>query len=271
MTTPTNATPPSPRAPDTTSPLGRFVWADLMTPDADAAVAFYTEVVGWTSAPSPASGERPYTLLANAAGVPVGGIVAPDPAAHESHAYWMAHVATPDVDATTRDAKARGANVCVAPVDIPGVGRYSIINDPQGGTLALFQSARGVGPMTAPGVGDVAWYELAAGDADAAMAFHGPLLAWTEQRRMDMGPMGPYVLFGQGARDYGGMMRAAPGVPPHWRLYFGVSDLEAAMARAAARGATLQHGPIEVPGGDRVAMYLDPQGAPFALHVPKGR
>jgi predicted enzyme related to lactoylglutathione lyase len=30
-------------------PLGRFVWYELLTSDPDAAIPFYTKLIGWTT------------------------------------------------------------------------------------------------------------------------------------------------------------------------------------------------------------------------------
>jgi predicted enzyme related to lactoylglutathione lyase len=58
--------------------------------------------------------------------------------------------------------------------------------------------------------------------------------------------------------------------PPHWLYYVQVGDLDGAIARAKSRGAKLLNGPMQVPGGARIAQLDDPQGAGFALHeMPK--
>jgi predicted enzyme related to lactoylglutathione lyase len=55
-----------------------------------------------------------------------------------------------------------------------------------------------------------------------------------------------------------------------WLYYVDVVDLDAAVGRATKRGAKLMNGPMEVPGGARIAQLMDPQGAAFALHqLPK--
>jgi hypothetical protein len=59
--------------------------------------------------------------------------------------------------------------------------------------------------------------------------------------------------------------RTAPG----WLLYARVADIDRAVARVEAGGGVVVKRPHEVPGGDRVARLLDPQGAPFALHQPR--
>ena len=53
---------------------------------------------------------------------------------------------------------------------------------------------------------------------------------------------------------------------PGWLHYTQVADLDAAVERAKSKGGKLLHGPMEVPGGARIAQMMDPQGAAFALH-----
>ncbi|HEY8089790.1 MAG TPA: VOC family protein, partial [Polyangiaceae bacterium] len=84
----------------------------------------------------------------------------------------------------------------------------------------------------------------------------------------DMGPMGKYLIYANAGGDLGGMFtRPKDKLPhPHWFYYVQVDDLDAAVARAKDGGAKLVNGPMEVPGGARVAQLDDPQGAAFALH-----
>jgi predicted enzyme related to lactoylglutathione lyase len=87
-----------------------------------------------------------------------------------------------------------------------------------------------------------------------------------------MGAMGPYLIYGMGGEDLGGMFtkpKEMP-MPPAWIYYIQVDGLEAAMERATSRGAHALLGPQPVPGGARIAQLIDPQGAVFALHeAPK--
>ncbi len=80
--------------------------------------------------------------------------------------------------------------------------------------------------------------------------------------------MGKYLLFGQNGQQYGGMMNRPKEMPiSAWCYYVDVEDLDAAIARATAKGAKVMNGPMEVPGGARVAQLTDPEGAFFALHA----
>ena len=80
---------------------------------------------------------------------------------------------------------------------------------------------------------------------------------------MDMGPEhGRYLMYGRGGQHmYGGMMkRPSEEIPPMWTLYFRVPDVDAAAATVKEQGGQVLTGPMEVPGGDRVAICRDPQG-----------
>jgi len=70
----------------------------------------------------------------------------------------------------------------------------------------------------------------------------------------------------------GGIMTIPKGqtTPPMWLYYTETPDLEAALGRATKRGAKVMNGPMDVPGGGRIVLLMDPQGAAFALHqAPK--
>jgi len=60
-------------------------------------------------------------------------------------------------------------------------------------------------------------------------------------------------------------------LPPHWGIYFRVSDINAAAERIKANGGKILNGPIEVPGGDRIVNAMDPQGAAFSLQAKKAQ
>src|SRR6476620_9964777 len=105
---------------------GHFVWYEHLTKDPKAAIAFYTDVVGWTTAPF-AEGGGDYTMWVGSQG-PLGGVMRlPDQAAKMgAPPHWMAHVQVENVDATAALAKKLGGKVYVEPEDIPTVGRFAV-------------------------------------------------------------------------------------------------------------------------------------------------
>lgn len=238
-------------------------WYELMTPDPDAAQAFYAGVVGWTVA---ASGMEDFDYrLASAGETAVAGLMAPLTA--DMPCFWMIYIAVDSADATAEAAKAAGGAIYKAPADIPGVGRFAVLADPQGAAFGVLQPLPGGqgGAFDQRRAGHGNWHELRSSDPEAALGFYGTLFGWREDHRMEMGPMGFYHIFARGEAQIGGMMPAPPGAPPHWLPYFGAPSIDAAIARITALGGHVLHGPAEVPGGAFIVQASDPQGIAFAL------
>ena len=200
---------------------------------------------------------------------PLGGVTTLPAAAAAMGAppHWMGHVQVDDVDASVLVAKKLGAKVYEGPSDIPTVGRFAVIGDPQGAVISMFTPSRPMALHDANKPGEVCWNELVTSDGAAAFAFYSEVFGWTVLQDMDMGAMGTYRIYGVGDLRLGGMMTAPkPGMPPMWIHYVDTSDLESALAGATKLGGKIVNGPMEVPGGARVAQLTDPQGAVFALH-----
>lgn len=115
-------------------------WVQLNATDTAKAKAFYPAVVGWKVQNDPmpdAMGGGEYTTWLKADG-PAGGMMAM-PANTPAPSHWLSYFAVTDVDATTAKATTLGAQVFVAPTDIPGTGRFSVLADGQGATFALIK------------------------------------------------------------------------------------------------------------------------------------
>jgi predicted enzyme related to lactoylglutathione lyase len=244
---------------------GTPCWYELTTKDLDAAEAFYGKVIGWDISDSGMEGMD--YRLAKAGGSMVAGLMAMP----EAPTFWLLYFAVDDCDATARAAEAEGATVHRPPTDIPGVGRFAILTDPQNASFAILQPLPGSegGAFDQAKLGHGNWHELYATDPEAALAFYGKLFGWTESRRMDMGEMGFYHLIAHNGTEIGGVFDPGPGAPPHWLPYFGVDGAESALARITGGGGTLRNGPMEVPGGAWIVQAADPQGAGFAVVGPK--
>jgi predicted enzyme related to lactoylglutathione lyase len=252
---------------------GRFCWHDLMTEDLEAAKSFYTQLIGWeTEQWEGATGDMPpYSMWKGSKGT-LGGVMPLPEEAKKMGAppNWLAYVATDDIDASVAQAKRLGGHVMVPPTDIPTVGKFSVLADPFGAAFALFTGSEGAPGSNEPAaIGEVSWHELTTSDVDKVFGFYGEMFGWKKLDDMDMGPMGKYRIFGRGDQQLGGIFvkpAEMPG-PNAWLCYFQVADLDAKVEEAKKLGAKLLNGPMEVPGGDRIAQFLDPQGAAFALHA----
>ena len=245
---------------------GQFVWYEDMTRDPRGAIAFYSDVVGWKTEPFQGSD---YTMWVSKQG-PLGGVTKPpeEQARAGAPATWLAHVQVDDVDATVGRARQLGGRVYREPTDIPTVGRFAVIADPQGAALSIFKPAVADMPLhDTTKEGEFCWNELLTSDAVAAFRFYSDLFEWKILEEMDMGPMGTYRVFGVGDQRLGGIMTTPKGqpTPSAWLFYAETSDLEAALRRATTKGAKVLNGPMDVPGG-RIVQLQDPQGAAFALH-----
>jgi predicted enzyme related to lactoylglutathione lyase len=131
-------TPKQPAAPPS-SPVspGAFCWDELLTPDPDAAAAFYAGLLGWERRSEPMAGGGAYTVLTRD-GQPVAGVMAM-PAGATFRPSWLPYVATDDVDRTAAQAQSLGARVTTPPTDIPGVGRFAVLADPTAARIALLR------------------------------------------------------------------------------------------------------------------------------------
>jgi uncharacterized protein len=179
----------------------------------------------------------------------------------------------PALDDAVAQVKRLGGSELSGVIDIPTVGLMQMLKDPQGAAFYIIQPApREPAPDLEPAVGEPSWLELMTTDAPAAMTFYQQLFGWQPSQAMDMGDMGSYQMFNRGERMIGGMMNKPAQmaqVPPHWAIYFRVSDINAATGRVKEAGGTILSGPMEVPGGDWIVNAMDPQGATFALHARK--
>jgi predicted enzyme related to lactoylglutathione lyase len=193
----------------------------------------------------------------------------PDEAAQQgAPPHWLAYISAPDVDATAKHAQELGATTLMEPTSVPGVGRFAILKDPQGAVFALHKGEAEAEPEGDPTPKSFSWHELATSDPDAAWDFYSQLFGWHKTDAMDMGPAGTYQMFGRDRFTYGGVYRKPDEMPapPHWLHYAMVDSADDAAQRAEQIGGKVVNGPMEVPGGDRIAVIMDPQGAAFAVH-----
>jgi predicted enzyme related to lactoylglutathione lyase len=114
---------------------GAFSWCELLTSDASEAKKFYGELFNWTLEPAPIA-DREYTLV-KAGGEQMGGIMKIPPACEGMPANWGVYVTVDDVDASAKLAVELGGKVCMPPQDIPEVGRFCVLQDPQGAVVSI--------------------------------------------------------------------------------------------------------------------------------------
>jgi predicted enzyme related to lactoylglutathione lyase len=119
---------------------GTLCWADLSTPDVKRASDFYSGLFGWqvTADPKDTSG---YLHIKNGEHF-IGGVPPSKYRQPGTPPHWLAYFLVDDVDVAASKAKQMGANFYVPPMTMEGVGRMSVIADPQGAVFSIFKSAR---------------------------------------------------------------------------------------------------------------------------------
>jgi uncharacterized protein len=244
---------------------GQFVWYELTTPDASASQRFYPRFTNWGTQ----SFDKDYTMWTTG-GVPFAGIftLTPEMRAQGIPPNWMPYVETDDVDGAASRVTSLGGTVMHGPADIPGTGRFAVIQDPQGATLGIYKGQNQSRAWDGtPVVGRFSWHELMTTDYAKAFDFYQKVFGWEKMGEMDMGGGNNYVLFGKG-KMFGGMFNRfgdMTSIPPFWLVYIHVPDVRKAVEIAKKNGAVVQREPMDIPGG-MIAIMGDPQGAAFAVH-----
>jgi predicted enzyme related to lactoylglutathione lyase len=114
---------------------GALGWTELTTRDTSAAERFYTQLFGWTAKAGSAGGQQ-YTEF-SVGGQPQAGMMPMNPEWGDAMPGWMPYFQVGDCNATHAKAIELGAQVYVPPTDIPGVGRFTMLADPQGAMFAV--------------------------------------------------------------------------------------------------------------------------------------
>jgi predicted enzyme related to lactoylglutathione lyase len=241
---------------------GRFVWHELMTPDTAGAHSFYSKALGWKT--QSWDQDPSYSMFVAGSG-PLGGSVAEPNGAPN----WLTYVGTTDVAATVEQARSLGGKVVKELTSMPNGGTYAVLTDPQGASFGVYASTTEPGPEGAPKRGEFSWHELATTDYRAAFDFYSALFGWERLQEHDMGPMGVYFIFGRNGVQKGGIFNKPAEMkgPPAWCGYVRVKDVNQIVNKVKSARGTLINGPMEVPGGDWIAQFLDPYGAMFAVHA----
>jgi predicted enzyme related to lactoylglutathione lyase len=244
---------------------GKFVWHEILSTNTKASVKFYTELFGWTTAEMDMGPMGTYTLFKRGEDQ-VGGCMQ---AQGGAPTHWLAYAMVESVDGAAEKAKSLGATVLVPPMEVPNIGRWTVLRDPQGAVLAAFTA-----PANSPapkdenkrGPGEFCWDELMTQDTDAAVKFYSAIWGWTMKAPKADDPHGYWHVQREGNIDCGGMMKSPPDMPSAWLSYIGVANVDTAFAKAQGLGAKPVVEPRDIPGTGRFAVLTDPTGGVFAIY-----
>jgi predicted enzyme related to lactoylglutathione lyase len=124
---------------------GEITWRDLTVPNADEVREFYAAVVGWSAKPHPMGEYDDYEMQVAETGETVAGICHQRGLNADVPPQWLLYVQVDDVEERAAKCRAMGGEVIAGPRDM-GEGRFCVIRDPAGATLALYAPASGAEP-----------------------------------------------------------------------------------------------------------------------------
>jgi hypothetical protein len=248
---------------------GSFSWVELATTDQAGAKSFYSTLLGWTPEDQPMGPAGAYTAF-KLDGRSASGAYTLRPEEREGGVppHWNLYVSVENADEATKRARGLGAEICEEPFDVFDIGRMAVVRDPTGAYFAVWQARRpeiGLGIRDEPGA--FCWADLNTPDAAKAAVFYTQMFGWTTTP----GESG-YLHIRNGEQFIGGIPPVKQGgsnAPPHWLIYFQVTDGAASTSKAKELGANILFGPFHMESVGHISVVADPQGAVFALFQPK--
>ncbi|GAA2578996.1 VOC family protein [Dactylosporangium fulvum] len=245
---------------------GEPCWADVVAPDLPAAQHFYAALFGWTYVDTGADFGN-YVMCCKDDRI-VAGMSPPMPGSEQLPAAWSLYLMSHDLADTARRIDEHGGKLLVAPMEIPHNGRMLFATDPSGAAFGAWEPGRHTGSQLFDENGALCWAEVNTREPTVTDFFYHGLFGYRQTRINGGGKRFDYSAWSLGDADpVAGrltMTEAWEGVPPHWMVYFATDDTDRAVARIAAAGGEVQHGPFDSPHG-RIAVVVDPNGAVFTL------
>src|SRR3954462_2535215 len=144
---------------------GTFSWVDNATTDQEGAKSFYSTLFGWDYDDTPV-GEGIVYSLAKLCGDVVGAIgpQQQDEISQGIPPHWNNYISVDDVDAVSARVAELGGNLVAPPFDVMDVGRMSVVIDPTGGVLCLWEARTNIGASVVNEHGALCWNDLSTGD-----------------------------------------------------------------------------------------------------------
>ena len=251
------------------APLGSPCWTDLWTSDVEASRRFYEELLGWEAQePSPEFGGY---FMFTRSGVPVAGCMG-EMGDMPADNRWKVYLATADIENTVKSAVSAGAEIVFPPMAVADMGVQSVIVDPTGAVVGLWQPGTFSGFTVLGEHGAPSWFELHTRAYVTAVDFYRSTLGWETDVTSDMNSFRYTTMRDpNGEEPLAGIMDATgfltEGVPATWSVYWGTDDVDVAVAKVHELGGSVVIDARDTPYG-RVAVVADLTGAQSYLHMP---
>jgi uncharacterized protein len=243
-------------------PEGTPAWVDLMASDFAAAKDFYGGVFGWEFSES--GEEFGYYAIATLDGEAVAGI-GPTQGSDGPPPAWTTYLAVDDAEAIAARVVDAGGTVFAPPMAVGDFGTMALAVDPTGAFFGLWQSGGHTGVNRYNEHGALTWNEAMVGDYESGKEFYAAVFGFGYTEIGD--EVFAYSTVELDGRTVGGLGTASSvgnGVPPHWRTYFAVDDLDATLAKVLELGGSVVTDPFDTPFG-RMAAVSGVDGEVFLL------
>jgi predicted enzyme related to lactoylglutathione lyase len=268
--------PPEPTRPPEPPPptylTGKWVWYALETSSIEKSKAFWSELLGWTMESNEMAGMK-YELV-KSSGKDVASLEVA--AGKKAKSRWIPYVSVPDVDAAVKAVEENKGTVVKPAQDVPQIGRFAVVSDPNGAVFALFKGERSDDPDTKapPQAGTFLWNELWTRNKKAhaaSLAFYPAVIGYTtSQMQMGEGKKKiAYDMLSFSEVPRAGVNAASPAsLGGQWLPWVAVDDVDAIVAKTRTlKGKVLQK-PHDIPTVGRVAVVADTTGAPLGIIRP---
>ncbi len=246
------------------TPSGAPCWVDLMTSDVEVARSFYSQVLGVEAGEQNEEFGGYFMFMKD--GRPVAGAMA-NQSEGSAPDLWSVYLSSRDADATLARAIEHGGSVMVPGMQVGDLGTMAVVLDPGDAAIGVWA------PIEFPGFGVVGepgtpvWFELHTRGYDRAVTFYRDVFDWDIEVMSDSAEFRYTAAKGVG-ENVAGIFDASnvlpDGAPSHWTVYFGVDDVDEALAKVNEFGGSVISAPEDSPYG-RMAPVADPTGAQFRL------
>lgn len=258
--------PPLAAAPNGERLPGKFIWADLVTGDTQAARAFYALLFGWQFR-SFGDGPTGYAVAFNG-DRPIGGVVAAAPrGGSPGMPRWVGYISVGDVPQAARAILAAGGRQLVAPRKLPARAEQAVFADPEGTVFGIMRSEAGDPEDDLAEPGEWIWIQLLTRDMAKATAFYRAVAGYDVVENLQSARANDVLLVkGEFARAAVSLLPPTqPQAGPTWLPFVRVVDLPATLAQALNLSGRILVAPNPDMFDGRIAVITDPGGALIGL------
>ena len=236
---------------------GKFIWHDLLTPDAEAAKKFYGALLGWNFKDLEGYIEIHHNHHL------IGGIlqVTPEKDEKEALATWLPSLSVEDIDAKVQWVTANGGKTLKGPLDMPQRGRGALISDPQGARLVILRTPQGDPMDRQARMGDWLWNEIWSPTPDQLKVFYQGLGGYQSTIETP-----DYIILVRDGQWRAGIRRVSDDShPPIWIPVVRVENPEQLLDQVETLGGVVWVRPGETPDNKDTALISDNTGALLML------